>query len=228
MLTVSGIYKEFLLQVNKNDTNTNINVSKAVFVILFNQQKRAWLDDATKIRESSDYIEDIESVLTQPTQLVKVSSTSQTVDFALPDNFFKEVSSYSICTKGQCKDKILTTWIVKPKNVPVLLQNDNQNPSFDWEETIAVLNNNKLSVYYTDFTITDTYLTYYREPIDIDIAGYIHIDGTASTDIMVDLDTINIEEIINRTAVAALRNYESYDQMQAQQQAQQQKERLEP
>lgn len=226
MFTPAKIYKKFLLKVNKNDTNTNVKVPKAVFVLLFNEQKRAWTDEATKVRESSDYIDDIEELLQPDVKLTKLKTYPTKVDFALPTNFFKEVSSFSLCSRGECKNIRLTDWFIKPKNLDVLLQNDNQSPSFDYRETLALLNNNKVSIYFNDFSVDEVFLTYYREPVDLDIKGYTNIDGTPSVDQMIDLEDINIEEIINRTAVEALRNYESTEQMQLQQQAQQLKEKL--
>lgn len=227
MLTVLELYKKFLLKVNKNDTNTNIKVPKSQFVLLFNEQKRDWLNEVTKTKESSDYIEDIEDILEIDIPLTKVSNRSNIkTDFALPDNFFKEASSFSICSRGKCKNIRLKNWFVKPKNINVLLENNNQNPSFDYRETLAILNNNKVSIYNTDFSVDEVYLSYYREPKDLDIEGYIKIDGSASIDILPDLDLINIEEIINRTVVEALRNYESIEQLQIAQQRQQQQEQI--
>ena len=93
-----------------------------------------------------------------------------------------------------------------------MLQNGNQSPSFDYQETIALINNNRVSVYKDDFAVNEVYLTYYREPIDLDIAGYQKIDGSMSSDVQVDLDDKSIEEIINLTALEAVRNTESIEQ----------------
>lgn len=218
------IYKQFLLQVNKNDTNTNTNYPKGIFILLFNEQKRQWLDDKVKNKEDSDYIEDLQILLETNTFLIKDSEYSNRVDFKLPNNFFRRATSYSIASKNNCKNITIINWFFKPKNKNVLLQNDDYNPSFEYQETLAELNNNKLSVYKSDFNIDSAYLDYYREPLDLDIEGYIHIDGTKSKDIEIDLDKKNIEEIITRTALYAVRNAESVEQMQILFQQQQQRE----
>ena len=44
-MTSLEAYKHFLLLINKNDSNTNVNISKGEFVLLFNSQKRVWLNE---------------------------------------------------------------------------------------------------------------------------------------------------------------------------------------
>lgn len=207
------IYKKFLLKVNKNDTNGNIKVPKSQFVLLFNEQKRKFVDDQLKKNESSDYIEDFEEILVLDQPLEKVSDSTLKTDFKLPADFYKRASTYVTASSGDCKNQVLYAWAVKPKDINVLLQNENLKPSFDYRETFVVINGDKVSAYKDGFTIDELYLTYYREPKDIDIAGYTHIDGTASTDVETDLSDANIEMIIDRTATEALRNYENLEHL---------------
>lgn len=214
MLTPLEIYNKFQLKVNKNDTNTNIKVPKGQFVVLFNEQKRKWLDKRNKTDEDSNYIEDLEYLLEVDVPLVKISSSSIKDEFATPANFFKRVGSYSVASRGECKNVILTNWFIKPKDFNVLLNNNNQNPDFDYRETLALINNDKLSIYKSGFDIDEVYLTYYREPKDLDIEGYIKVDGTVSTNVQIDLNDRLIEEILDYTVTEVLRNYESVEQLQ--------------
>jgi hypothetical protein len=208
------IYKKFLLKVNKNDTNGNIKVPKSQFVLLFNEQKRKFIDDQLVQNESSDLIEGLEEILVSDELLEKISDYTLKTDFKLPDNFFKRISSYVLASSGDCKNQVLYTWAVKPKDINVYLQNENLKPSFNYRETIAVLNNGKVSVYKNGFTVNELYLTYYQEPKNIDIEGYTHIDGTPSTNIKTNLSDVNIELVIDRTATEALRNYENLEHLQ--------------
>lgn len=220
------IYKKFLLKVNKNDTNGNVKVPKSQFVILFNEQKRKYIEQQLKAEESTDYIEEFEELLVTDEKLEKLSDDDLKSDFKLPSNFLKRVSGFVLASQGDCKNQVLIAWPVKPKDLPVLLQNDNQKPSFNYRETLMVLNSDKVSVYKDSFTIGDMYFTYYREPKDIDIAGYTHIDGTPSQDIEPDFGIHIIEQIIDRTATEALRNYESTEQLQIALQREQSNERI--
>lgn len=225
-MNVIEIYKQLLNKVNKNDTNGNVKIPKSQFVSTFNEQKRLWLNNKIKKDESSDYIEDIESLLVIDEELELQNSNSLKSEFNLPSNFFKKVSSYVLASKGECKNSVLANWIVKPKNINVLLQNDEQNPSFEFQETLSIISGNKIVTYKDNFEINSLFLSYYKEPIDIDIEGYIHLDGTPSKNIDIDLDKTNTSVIINMTALEILRNYENVAGMQIALQKQQQNEQL--
>lgn len=206
------IYSTFLNKVNKNSTNANIKIPLGVFVLLWNEQKRQWLDDKLKTKESTNYIEELEELLELDVKLKRLKSSSSKDSYSLPENYFRRVSSYSIAEKGDCKNKRITNWFYKPKDIEVILSNSNFNPNFDWEESVAILNKGVLTVYKDDYSIKDTYLTYYREPLDLDIEGWIHPDGTPSKDVIVDLSPSNIEDITNRTVLEVLSNYENIEQ----------------
>ena len=209
------VYKKFLLKLNKNDTITNIKVPKAQFVLMFNEQKRKWLDIAINRLESSSDIEDIEEVLQTDVKLTKVEDLDVKSDFLLPANFYKRVSSYSVASKGECKRSVIVNWFVKPKDLQVLLQNEHYKPSFEYQETLAIINNGKVSVYKDAFKVNEAYLTYYKNPKDINLAGFKQFDGTPSFDQEVDLSDSNTEHIIDLTVIEAAKNYESMEQLQA-------------
>lgn len=214
MVTPQEIYQSFLLKFNKNDTNRNVKVPKSQFVVLFNEQKRKYFNDLLEADEHSDVIEDYQELLEVDIKLDRLDDDNLKSNFKLPDNFLKRVSGYSVASSGDCKNEMLTVWFQKPKDVNVLLTNDNYNPSFEYRETIAVINKDKISIYKDNFTVNETYLTYYREPLNIDIEGYKKIDGTPSTNISIDLNIPLVEYIVDRVVVEAARNYESPEQMQ--------------
>lgn len=211
-MTPKQIYKKFETKVNKNSTNTNIKVPLGVFVTLFNEQKRLWLDEKIKTKEAFNYIDDIQELLETDIKLKLKDNIENKSIYFLPKNFLRRVTSYSLASKEDCKNKKIVNWIIKPKDLDLHLTNSHLEPSFEWEETIGVLNNNLLTIYKKDFDINTVYLTYYREPKDLDIEGWIHEDGTPSVDIEIDLSDINIEKIINRTVFEVSTNYENIQQ----------------
>jgi hypothetical protein len=212
-MTPQQAYQEFLLKVNKNDTNANVKVPKSQFVLLFNEQKSQWLNDVITNNESTDYIEDIEELLTPDKQLTKTTSSLIKDNFTLPEDFFRRATAYVVASKGGCKNNVMTVWFIKPKNRDIYLQNSNLAPSFEYQETVAIVNSGQVSIFKTDFNIDEAHLTYYRKPIDLDIEGYIRVDGTPSTNTETDLSDDNTRIVINRTAAEALRNYESAEQV---------------
>ena len=213
-MTPQTAYKEFLLKVNKNDTNANIKIPKSQFVLLFNEEKNIFVEDKIKSEESSVEIEAISELLELDKPLVLESVSKIKDDYKLPEDFLRRTTSYVLADKGACKDNVMVAWIIKAKNRDIYLQNANLRPSFEYQETFAILNNDKISFYKTDFNITEAYLNYYRMPKDLDIEGYTKIDGTPSVDAETDLCDDNIRIVINRAATAAMRNYESVEQFQ--------------
>lgn len=214
MQSPNDIYEKLLFKVNKNSTSTNIAIPRGIFVILFNEQKRKYLYQELYVKESSDLIESFEELLSLPTKLKQVRSYNNRVEYKLPSDFFKRVSAYTLAERDECKNNPLIVWFVKPKNVNVLLQSENHKPSFDYQETIGILNDNQLTVYKDNtFDLKEAYLTYYKNPPDIDINGYTKLDGQASKDIPTTLSDLNIDKILDRTVVEISTNYEDIERL---------------
>lgn len=224
MITSEQIYKKLLFKVNKNDTNNNIKIPKGVAVILFNEQKRKYLDEQIKQNQSTNEIENFEEILVLDKLLEKLEVGVFKDDYKLPEDFLKTVSSYTLGSKGDCTNHIIVNWFIKPTNLNVLLQNSTEKPSFEYQETLAILNSNVISVYKDGFKIDGVYISYYKNPPDIDIEGYIKQDGLASTNINTTLSDLNIDKIIDRTVVEIANNYEDVERLNKALQRQQQNE----
>lgn len=194
------VYESFLIKLNRGDSNSNINVPKGKFVIIYNEQAKRWLKQTLKKNLGSYEIEELNYLLVNNYPLVQYSREQDHYNFTLPSNFFDFSSSFSEAKRGQCS-RILDNWPVVDKNIRVLLRDANYSPSFDFEETLCSAVDNRLKIYYNDFKIESAYLTYYREPINIDIKGYIKVDGTQSKNIDPDLPDYAVSEIINRCVV---------------------------
>ena len=92
----------------------------------------------------------------------------------LPENYlqWKRVDAYA---KSECcDDRRMTVYFAEEGNLSMLLRDKAKQPSFEWSETFATLMDNTVHVYKTkDFEITSADLTYYRQPIKIQIQGCI-------------------------------------------------------
>lgn len=210
MPTALEAYQNFLIKIDKNDTNANIHISKGEFVLLYNEQRLVWLEEKLSKKGGDIDIHDLEQLLKKDAPLNKVKDDTNSSHFEMPDNYFKFDSSYSIAKKGKC-ERPITNWLVKSRNVNVLLNDTNSSPSFEYEETICIISEGNLVIYKGDFTILETFLNYYKEPLAIDIEGYTKIDGTPSTTINPELDSKSVNEIINRCAMEVVRNYENQE-----------------
>jgi hypothetical protein len=189
-MTSTEAYKRLLLKVNKNDTNSDIDISKGEFVLLYNEQKDRWLGEKILEKQNRDDIFDLEAMQVKYKMLDRVDNRDTYTTFELPDNYFAYISSYSECSSGECGGVIVRHYPFKPKNENTLLENANFEPS-------------------VDFTVDKTFLNYYREVGKIDIVGYRKLDGSMSTDVDPDILDVYVDEILNRCAIEIIRRYEN-------------------
>ena len=110
------VYKKLLLKINKNDSNRNINLSKGNFVLIFNEQALAWLDNELKINQSTDFKNYISHLLVVDEKLTQAKTTDRFTEYSLPENLFKYENSFSVASRGKCKGRILYNWDFKIKN----------------------------------------------------------------------------------------------------------------
>lgn len=208
------IYKRILLKVNLNDTSGNVRVPKSTAVIVFNQQAKKWLSDKIDKLNGTDKINELQEFLIPDVLLQKAKVLEDSVDFYLPTDFFDYSRSYSIASKGSCKNRKLTNWRYKNKNLDLFLPDENNKPSFAYEETIVKLVNGKLKVYKDGFSIDKQYLDYYKQPKAIDIEGYVNYDGSPSSNIDPDFSDQFVDEIVERVAVEILSNQQNAEGLQ--------------
>jgi len=197
-MTSKEIYKRFLLEMNKNDSNEGANILVSHFVLLFNTERLRWLSEFFNDDSDNWKLTTIDNLLEIDMLLKKVKTYEDSVEFEIPSNFFRQSSSFSIADKDNCKGKKIFNFEKKALGFQTTLADDFSAPQFDYEETPYVITKKKLRVYFKDFTIKKAYLSFYREPKPIDISGYIKIDGSESTDLDTDLTDEQIDSVIER------------------------------
>ena len=207
-MNVKEAYKRFLLKVNKNDTNTKVVVGPAEFCLIYNEQSLRWLGEKIKSRNSLDDINDLEQLLKHDVELKKVGKDNNHEDFTLPDDFFKYSSSFSLVQGSGCNVKV-DHFLVHPKEKNSYWADAMTRPSLEWEETFVVISDNQLQVFVDEFTNQFTYIDYWRNPAKIDMIGYIHPDGSLSSDVDPELSDQDVNEIISRCAIESFRSYEN-------------------
>jgi hypothetical protein len=210
-MTSLEAYKRFQLKLNKLDSSDNIDIVTGEFVMIFNEQQIKWY--SSRYTSSSEVtLGDVEAFVEPDFKLTKSSTkSSNCVEYTLPSNWFDYISSYSTATKDACKNKRLKNFRVKIADAEIYYSDENNSPSFEFGETFVAIAKNRLRVYKTDFTLGDTYLTYYRYPVSIDIAGYKKVDGTSSSTINPELADEFVSEIIDLCVLEVQRSSENRD-----------------
>lgn len=196
MATSVEAYKKFELKVNKLSTNDNVDISPGEFVLVFNEQQQKWYEFNFRNR-GTRYVDVVQKLIAHDIPLSPKESHLNHTDFELPENYFDYINSYSLADNGICKDRVIYNEEIKIVNKNILYKDEYNTPSFDYQEGFITLAGNMLQVYKKDFEVTSTILTYYRYPINIDIAGYIKIDGTNSIDINPELPDHYVDEVID-------------------------------
>ena len=111
----------------------------------------------------------------------------------LPSKILIPLHAYVIARRGDCKNRVVNiAQIVPHSDLMLYLNSTHHRPSFNYQETFAVISDNKLFIYTENktegnFEITDLHFSYLRYPTPIELIGMPKIDGSISS------TTINCE-----------------------------------
>ena len=205
-MTSLELYQKFHLLLNSNVLFQNVKIEKQNFVLIFNREKDRWLSKKLEEFNSTDEIFDLQSVYIQNKQLEEYSKYNNFVLYKLPDNYFQYVNSYSNCSKGNLKS-VVVNYFTKPKDELELFKDALNSPSFEFEESLCNISDDKLAVYFSDYQINTTYLSYYKEIENIDLEGYIDVNGAISKTKNIDLANIYKEQILDMCVTETMRQY---------------------
>jgi hypothetical protein len=177
MVLAEQLYYETKLAVN--DLSTDLQLTKANFVFLYNKQAEKWLKEKIEIGKKNNKINDAQFWLVDKANLTQHRKTQDTVEYNLPEAYFEFVDSFSLAKNQTCSTEMYN-YLIKPSNKGLLFDSVFDKPSFEWEEGLCYLTSNKLAVYYTDFELVKSYLSYYKKMDTLDLEGYTRFDGSPS------------------------------------------------
>lgn len=133
----------------------------------------------------------------------------------LPSNYlqWKRVDVYA--KKGCCDDRRMSVYLAEEGNLNQLLFDNAKKPSFEWAETFATLKNNKVNVYTNnEFDISSGALTYYRQPVRIEVLGCVdpYTSTQTTTDVICEFKDDIVELLIDEAASILAGDIESGNQ----------------
>lgn len=195
-MNINEAYLKFLNKVNKNFINDNISVDKGRFVITFNEAQNKYSDWVIKENNKSS-IRNIQFLKVKNEELLKSSVNEDFDSFSLPLNFFRFVNVRAVAKQGSCSDYFDVLFEVKGENIHELYNDENNEPSFEYRESFYTFGSDSIDIYKKDFNVTDVFLTYYRFPKPVDIAGYYKIDNTISQDINPEFNDDIVDKILD-------------------------------
>jgi len=169
-------------RLNKIASSDYDNIEKWQIVEAFNKGQVQWCRrnlhglnvKQTGDEQSKRRIDDLQTILTEiGIPLIKKDLYFESQD--LPENYFewKRISADggTDCCK---KPKRMVIYLDTEANVDELLRDNIKKPSLPWGETFCTLKDNKVRVYTNnEFDISSARLSYYRQPLRIEIAGTV-------------------------------------------------------
>ena len=206
-MSIEQAYLTFIQLVNRGFTNDNVGVDFSRFILLFNNIQNRYVDWLLEKRNEDD-LRDLQELLVLDKNLVKAGDLLNHSNFKLPEDYFNHSSVQVFANKGECKNTNLNTFEVKNDDVGELLSDCNNEPSFEYTETFYTINDNKISIYFKDFIVSKVYLSYYKYPVQVDIEGYIKLDGSNSSNI----DPEFSDRVVNKILLAMSREHSAINE----------------
>jgi len=206
-MNIQEAYLRFLTKVNRNLSSNNITASKDRFVFLYNEEQIRFLDYCLDQR-NDDGLSDAEEFLVVDNNVQPTTSIGDITPLDMSNIDWYEISSGYVYVKNkECKHIQLSLFEIKNFDQEEIVRDANNAPSLKYREAPYYVGNNNLNVYTKDFDIERGVITYYRFPKDIDIDGYVRIDGTASTNIDPEGTDWWVNQVISMCAESFFRNY---------------------
>lgn len=203
MISPQEIYVQFLIKINKNATGSGVTCDRSKFVLIFNECKNRWVETHLKSKDSI-LIDSIQEVI-KPEKFLNGTVTDTYVEYPLTNDFYELIGGSCKAQKGECKGKVYIREI-KNQDKWLLEFDEFSKPDFDYEWTFCTIQGNSIRVYKDEFDVLETNIEYYSVISDIDIEGYIKIDGTASTNVPINLSKQYVDQIVNLAAEEFERN----------------------
>lgn len=201
-MTITEANIRFLNLVNRNATNNKVNVDKARFILLFNDMQNRLIEWKLDKR-NEDEIRDIQKILVQEFSMDLGDNETSHDRYELPNDYFDFANITATAHTDCCGEAKLTLYEIKSEDVEEKLGDSNTVPDYDARESFYYFSNDSVLLYKKDFEYDEVLLTYYRYPVQVDIAGYTKEDNTPSININPEFD----DKVVNRILVAMSKEF---------------------
>jgi len=164
-------------RLNKLDSQDYDNITCWQVVESFNKAQVEWVRrqlhgvNLTKEgdEQSTRKKDDLQVILNKNT----ISNLTDKGDYSfvsLPVDYLQWKRIDVFAQKDCCDKRRMVIYLAEEANVSLLLRDKLKQPSFEWAETFATLIDNDINIYTNgEFNIPEVQLTYYRQPIKIQI-----------------------------------------------------------
>jgi len=167
-------------RLNKLDSQDYDNLECWQVVEAFNKAQVEWarrqLHGINIVKEGDEQstrrIDDLQVLLN--TQNLAVSDEEYFYSGPVPENYLQWKRVDTFANNNCCEKRRMVVYLAEEANLNNLLRDEGKKPSFEWAETFATLKDNRVNIYTNgDFEIDSASLTYYRQPVKIQIQGCV-------------------------------------------------------
>ena len=229
MIPIKELIYEIDMKMNNLASNNDQEIEVPNKVIALNQaqlqlvKKRLNLNNIYKqgFDTGIKRYEDLE-FLVVPHKSLKVKKSAHSLGYSCYEvdlskkerDYLFYVNSYCLCDKEECKDRVVVNRVIKHSDLSVLYNNLNYKPSFEFQESLSVISDNKFIV-YTDGTYRPKTLelSYIRYPKQVDFEGYIHFNGKNSISVDSEFPYSMKDEILNLACAELSMNTTNQNQL---------------
>ena len=208
-------------RLNKLDSQDYDNIECWQVVESFNKAQVEWvrrqLHGINIVKEgdeaSTRRIDDLQALMVSENLTPNDEQYYYSADIPTDYLQWKRVDTFA--RQGCCDNRRMTIYLAEEANLNQLLRDDAKKPSFAWAETFATLKNNQVNVYTNgEFDIASMALTYYRQPVKIQIQGCVDPYTNTETlqNVECELKDDIIEVIIDEAASILAGDIESINQ----------------
>mgnify|MGYP003645373779 FL=1 len=204
---------KFKQRLNKLASNDYDNIECWQIVEAFNKAQVEWCrrqlhgnnmykegDEASKRR-----VDDLQPLL-ESTILTGEVFDDYFEGTNFPDDYM-EFKRVSVNATSDCCDeaRAMTVYLAEEANVDLIMRDPLKRPDFEWSETFCTMAANTVKVYRKDFTVVEPTLTYYRQPVRMEIARCLDPYTTAGSPFDVECEfKDDVVELIIDEAVAII------------------------
>lgn len=167
-MTPNESYEKYLVLAEANGTTDKLSTNKARFALKFNLAQNKIIEWFIE-NNGSDENRYIQAIKEPYKKLVENSNQSDYTSFDIPKDYFEFIDLMAYATQGSCKDQPIKVKEVKGENLGNLLFDPFSNPSFKYRESIYTIEKNQVQIYKDEFEISKAEMSYYRQPIQIEL-----------------------------------------------------------
>lgn len=201
MNKIEEAYIKYKQKVEKNLKNDASSTDRQKFVLIFNESQNKFIEFHLQDK-SSDDIRYIENFLVPFEKIEDSKKNFDRQDFKFPKGYLDLSALRAFISKDSCKEKeVEELFEVKMENLPIILNDENNEPSFKWRAAPYTLNSNTISVYNNnEFDVNYIMLSYYRYPNQIKLIDPNDPESKFDESIEIEWDAKSLDRIISIAA----------------------------